>query len=68
MKSVFNALVASSFLFVSAVQANDARYPEFDRPLGEPQGEMARDGWKLSREYKHASVWVDLESKEAEIS
>ena len=43
-------------------------YPEFDRPLGEPLGEMARDGWKLRREYKHASVWVDLESKEADIS
>lgn len=29
VKSVFGVLVASSFLFVSAVQANDARYPEF---------------------------------------
>ena len=43
-------------------------YPEFDRPLGKPLGEMARDGWKLSREYKHASVCVELESKEAEIN
>lgn len=42
-------------------------YPEFDRPLGEPLGEMVRDGWRLSREYKHASVRVDLESHEAEI-
>uniref|UniRef100_UPI0039658D1D Glycoside-hydrolase family GH114 TIM-barrel domain-containing protein n=1 Tax=Stieleria marina TaxID=1930275 RepID=UPI0039658D1D len=42
-------------------------YPEFDKPLGKPVGEMVRDGWKLSREYKHASVRVDLESKEAEI-
>ena len=43
-------------------------YPEFDKPLGKPAGEMIRDGWKLSREYEHASVQVDLESKEAEIS
>jgi hypothetical protein len=42
-------------------------YPEFDRPLGKPQGEMVRDGWKLSREYKHASVRVDLETKTAAI-
>ena len=42
-------------------------YPEFDKPLGEPLGEMQRDGWKLSREYKHASVRVDLETKEADI-
>jgi len=42
-------------------------YPEFDRPLGEPLAEMARDAWKLSREYKHASVRVDLESRQAEI-
>lgn len=42
-------------------------YPEFDKPLGKPLNEMSRDGWKLSREYEHASVKVDLESKEAEI-
>jgi len=42
-------------------------YPEFDKPLGEPQGEMVQDGWQLSREYKHASVWVDLESRESRI-
>lgn len=42
-------------------------YPEFDRPLGEPRSEMARDGWELRREYEHASVWVDLETREAEI-
>jgi len=42
-------------------------YPEFDKPLGNPLGDMVRNGWELSREYAHASVWVDLESKEAEI-
>ena len=42
-------------------------YPEFDKPLGEPLSEMAQDGWELSREYRHASVRVDLETKEARI-
>ena len=42
-------------------------YPEFDKPLGEPSGDMVKEGWKLSREFKHASVWVNLETREAEI-
>ncbi len=42
-------------------------YPEFDKPLGEPLGDMVKDGWKLSREFKHASVWVNLETRDAEI-
>ena len=43
-------------------------YPEFDKPLGEPLGDMVSSGWKLSREFKHASVWVDLEKRTSEIS
>lgn len=42
-------------------------YPEFDKPLGKPLANMEREGWKLTREYEHASVRVDLESREAEI-
>jgi hypothetical protein len=42
-------------------------YPEFDKPLGEPLGDMVRDGWTLSRQFKHASVWVNLETREADI-
>jgi len=42
-------------------------YPEFDKPLGEPLGDMVKDGWEISREFKHASVWVNLETKEANI-
>lgn len=42
-------------------------YPEFDKPLGEPRGEMVRDGWELRREYRHASVRVNLETKKARI-
>jgi len=43
-------------------------YPEFDRPLGEPLGGMTREGWELRREYRHASVWVNLESRKARIT
>jgi len=42
-------------------------YPEFDKPLGEPLGDMVRDKWVLRRQFKHASVWVNLETKEADI-
>lgn len=42
-------------------------YPEFDQPLGEPLGEMTRKGWTLRREFKHASVWMNLGTKKAEI-
>jgi hypothetical protein len=42
-------------------------YPEFDKPLGEPLGDMVIDGWTLSRQFKHASVKVNLETREAEI-
>jgi hypothetical protein len=42
-------------------------YPEFDKPLGEPLGDMVREGWILSRKFKHASVWVNLETRAARI-
>ena len=42
-------------------------YPEFDKSLGPPQGQMIRDGWQLNREYEHASVSVNLETKKASI-
>lgn len=42
-------------------------YPEFDKPLGPPEGEAKRDGWTYQREFAHASVFVDLEEKSAKI-
>ena len=42
-------------------------YKEFDKPLGKPLDEMRIKGWELSRNYEHASVWVNLETKEAKI-
>jgi hypothetical protein len=42
-------------------------YPEFDKPLGNPLDDMKVNGWELTRHYEHASVWVNLETKEAKI-
>jgi len=38
-------------------------YPEFDKPLGPPQGPAVRDGWTFRREFEHASVFVDVEKR-----
>jgi len=38
-------------------------YPEFDKPLGPPKGEAVRNGYVYTREFEHASVFVDLEKK-----
>lgn len=42
-------------------------YPEFKKPLGPPEADAVWDGMTATREFKHASVWVDLTSKEARI-
>ena len=42
-------------------------YPEFDKPLGAPKGDAKRDGFKYTREFEHASVFVDLETKTGRI-
>jgi hypothetical protein len=42
-------------------------YPEFDKPLGTPQGEAKRVGWTYQRDFAHASVFVDIETKTARI-
>ena len=46
-------------------------YPEFKRPLGPPKGAYQRttpDGWEFTREFEHASVWVNTESRKAKIT
>lgn len=43
-------------------------YPEFDRPLGPPLADAQWNGMTAMREFTHAKVWVDLESKQATIS
>jgi len=46
-------------------------YPEMHKPLGAPQGPYQRvtsDGWAFTREFEHASVWVDTEKEQARIT
>ncbi|TWU38865.1 hypothetical protein Q31b_39430 [Novipirellula aureliae] len=46
-------------------------FPELHKPLGSPQGAYQRttpDGWEFTREFEHASVWVNTESGQAKIT
>lgn len=46
-------------------------YPEFKKPLGPPKDAYNRttpDGWEFTREFEHASVWVNTESRKAKIT
>lgn len=46
-------------------------YPELLRPLGAPKAPYSRlsaDGWEFTREFEHASVWVDTDKREGKIS
>ena len=42
-------------------------YPELERPLGPPLGEAKQTGWSYQRDFAHASVFVNLETKKARI-
>ncbi len=42
-------------------------YPEFDRPLGPPKAAAKWEGLTATREFAHASVFVNLETKVARI-
>lgn len=45
-------------------------FPELNRPLGPPKGEFKRVSpkrWAFTREFEHASVWVDTEKRKAKI-
>ncbi|TWU21868.1 putative glycoside hydrolase [Novipirellula artificiosorum] len=61
----------SYFCYTWGYQGNDTGtfewYPELDKPLGPPQGDAKRDGWKYTREFAHASVYVDIETGESKI-
>ena len=46
-------------------------YPEFNKPLGPPKAGFTRttpDGWEFTREFEHASVKVNTETREAKIT
>ena len=40
-------------------------FEDFERPLGPPKGPAANTGFVWRREFKHASVYVDLENRDA---
>lgn len=42
-----------------------AWYPEFSKPLGPPKGPAVNDGYVWTREFEHASVYVDARSRYA---
>jgi hypothetical protein len=45
-------------------------YPEYHKRLGPPKGDYKRvkkEDWIFTREFKYASVWVDLENRKASI-
>ncbi|MEX0321882.1 MAG: putative glycoside hydrolase [Puniceicoccaceae bacterium] len=42
-------------------------FPEFERPLGPPMGPAKLDGYVYTREFEHASVWLDIEKDEARV-
>jgi hypothetical protein len=50
---------------------NLVEYPELQKPLGAPKGAYKRvspDGWEFTREFEHASVWLNTETKKAKIT
>jgi hypothetical protein len=42
-------------------------YPEFQRPLGPPKTDAVWKGLTATRDFAHASVWIDLAAKQARI-
>lgn len=43
-------------------------FPEYSKPLGPPKGPAKVKGYVYSREYKHASVRLDIEQEKASIT
>lgn len=40
---------------------------DLHRPLGPPRAKAQRRGWVYTREFEHASVWLDIENEQARI-
>jgi hypothetical protein len=46
-------------------------YPELQNPLGAPKAAYKRtttNGWEFTREFEHASVWLNTETRKARIT
>jgi len=44
------------------------RFPEYDKPLGPPKGPAVQDGYTYTREFEHASVFLDIEKEQGRIT
>ena len=42
--------------------------PEFERPLGPPTGKAQREGYIYTRDFRQASVWLDVKNEQARIT
>lgn len=42
-------------------------FPEYKKPLGAPKGPAQKEGYIYTREFQHASVWLDIENEKAKI-
>jgi len=61
----------SYFIYNWGYRMNDGClewYPEFDKKLGNPLADARKIGWVLERDFEHASVWVNLETKQSAIN
>jgi hypothetical protein len=55
-----------SWGYTDTTGALDA-YPELQRPLGAPKADAVWNGLMATREFAHARVWVDLNTRQASI-
>ena len=42
--------------------------PEYQKPLGPPKGPAKRIGYVYTRDFEHASVWLDIEESQGKIT
>jgi hypothetical protein len=54
--------------FRNNIHAWNVEYAEYSRPLGAPLGPARRQGYVFQREFAHASVVLDIQGREAEIT
>jgi len=67
---LIGAQLNSYFCYGWGYQVNHGQlvsYPEYEKPLGAPLEEYVRNEWIFTREFKHASVWLDLENRKSKI-
>ena len=43
-------------------------FPEYDKPLGPPEGPAARKGFTYTRKFQHADVWLDIGKRQGKIT